>query len=63
MLKRFFLNNDNKKGYYLRKDASDLTLDATILDVIQRVCILIKLTNSSYIIDRIKFWNMCRTNF
>ena len=59
----YLKKNNNKKGYHLRKDASDLTLDATILDVIQRACILIKLTNGSYIIDRIKLWNMCRTNF
>ena len=46
----------------VRKDANDLTLDATILDVIQRACMMIKLTNGSYIIDEVKLWNMCQTN-
>ena len=46
----------------VRKDANDLTLDATIFDVIQRACMMIKLTNGSYIIDEVKLWNMCRTN-
>ena len=47
----------------IRKYANDLTLDAIILDVIQRACMMIKLTNGSYIIDEVKLWNMCWTNF